>query len=212
METKDAILGRRSVRAFLPDQIDEGVIHAILDQARWAPSWGNAQDWNVYAITGDALATIKAEYLRRAREGDASATDLVMPSRDQWPEKILARMNLPAAGEAFMPPPGPSIWEMYGAPALIVLAIDSALVSEYACFDAGLFAENVCLAAEDVGLSSIIMAVAVRHPDVLRQFIPDAARKRFVIGIAMGLAASEDPGRGMPRQRADLDDIVTWIS
>ena len=110
METKNAILGRRSVRSFLPQPIDEQVLRAVLDQGRWAPSWGNSQAWNVYVIQDGALASVKAEYVRRIREGEESPTDLEMPSRDQWPERMLARMNLTRPGETFRPPPGPSIW------------------------------------------------------------------------------------------------------
>jgi len=212
METKDAILGRHTTRAFLPDAIDDGVIRDILDEARWAPSWGNAQDWSVYVLTGDALARVKAEYVRKIREGDDEPTDFAMPVRDQWPPHMLERMNLTKPGETFRPPPGPSIFEMYGAPVLVVLAVEDGLVPEYACFDAGLLAENICLRAHDVGLSSVIMAVGVRYPSVLRATIPEAAGKRFVVGVALGLAAREDPAKEVVRTRADLDDIVTWVS
>ena len=212
METKDAILGRRTTRAFLPDVIDDGVIRDILDEARWAPSWGNAQDWNVYVLTGDVLARVKAEYLRKIREGEDEPTDFPMPVRDQWPARMLERMNITHTSEGFRPPPGPSIWEMYGAPCLVLLAIDEGLVPEYACFDAGLLAENICLRAHDVGLSSVIMAVAVRYPHVLREMIPEASGKRFVVGIALGLAARENPANEIERRRAGLEDIVTWIS
>ena len=212
METRDAILGRKSTRAFLPDAIDEGVIRGILDDARWAPSWGNSQDCSVYVITGDALEQVKAEYLRRIREGEESPTDFPMPVRDQWPPHMLERMNITKPGETFRPPSGPSIWEMYGAPCLLAIAIDDGLVPEYACFDAGALAENICLAAHDAGLASVIMAVAVRHPDVLRSVIPQAAGKRFVVGIALGLAMRESPATEIERKRTDLDDIVTWVS
>lgn len=211
METKSAILGRRSTRAFLPDAIHENVIRDILETARWAPSWGNAQDWNVYVLTGEPLERVKAEYLRKIREGEDEPTDLTMPARDRWPEHILARMNLTRPGDTFRPPPGPSIFEMYGAPCLLVFAIDDALVPEYACFDAGLLAENVCLAAEDVGLSSVIMAVSVRYPEVLRAVLPATRGKRFVIGVALGLAMRDAPANEIERRRVDLDEIVTWV-
>lgn len=212
METKSAILGRRSVRAFSPEPVDEQTVRAILDQARWAPSWGNAQDWNVYVVTGDALARVKAEYVSMIREGTESPTDLEMPTRQQWPERILARMNLTPPGETFRPPPGPSIWEIYGAPCLVVLAIDGSFVAEYACFDAGLFAENLCLAAHDAGLATVIMAVAVRYPEVLREVLSGTGGKRFVVGVALGHPAHDTPANGPERQRVALDEIVTWVS
>ena len=166
----------------------------------------------MYVITGDALQRVKTEYLRRIREGEESPTDLKMPSRDQWPARMLARMNLTRPGETFRPPPGPSIWEMYGAPCLLAFAIDDGLVPEYACLDAGLLVENICLAAHDAGLATVIMAVSVRYPDVLREVLPGTGGKRFVIGVALGHAAPEAAVNSIERQRADLDDIVTWVN
>ena len=211
METRNAILGRRSIRSFLPQPIGDDVIRNILDQARWAPSWGNSQGWNVYVITGEPLQRVKAEYMRMIREGEASPTDLEMPSRDQWPERVLARMNLTRPGETFRPPPGPSIWEMYGAPCLLAFAIDEGFLPEYACFDTGLLVENVCLAAHDAGLGTVIMAMGVRYPDVLREIVPGSGAKRFVIGVAIGYPTKDAPVNSIARERADVDEIVTWV-
>lgn len=211
MDITAAILGRRSIRAFSPEPVDEQVVSSVLDDARWAPSWGNAQDWNVWAVTGDALERIKTAYTRRIQEGGPSITDLEMPTREQWPERMLARMNLTRPGETFRPPPGPSIWEMYGAPCLLLFAIDDGLVPEYACFDAGLLVENVCLAAHAAGLGTVIMAMAVRYPEILRDVVPGTEGKRFVVGVALGHPAPGSPGNEQVRQRAGLDDLVAWV-
>jgi nitroreductase len=211
METRSALLGRRSIRSFLPQPIGDDVIRDILDQARWAPSWGNSQAWNVYVLTGEPLQKVKDEYMRKMREGEEQPTDLEMPSRDKWPPNILARMNLTRPGETWSPPPGPSIWEMYGAPCLLVFAIDDGLVENYACFDAGLLAENVCLAAYDAGLGTIVMAMGVRYPEVLHEFLPGSSAKRFVVGVALGHPTKDAPVNDIPRERADIDEIVTWV-
>ena len=211
METSDAMRGRRSIRAFLPDVPPVETVRAILDEARWAPSWGNSQAWNVYVISGDALSRVTAAMLQKSREGAVSAPDLEMPARDQWPKRVSARMNLTRPGETWTPPPGPGIWEMYGAPYLLVFAIDDGLVPAYACLDTGLLVENVCLAAHDRGLATVIMAMAVRHPAVLREALPGTERQRFVVGVALGFPDPDAPQNGAERARADLDEIVTWV-
>lgn len=211
METSESIRGRRTVRAFLPDAPPREVVQDILDEARWAPSWGNAQDWNVYVLTGTALDMVKAAYVERSREGVESPSDLEMPTRRQWPAHILSRMNLTRPGETWTPPPGPTIWEMYGAPYLLLLAFDEALIANYACFDAGLLVENVCLAAHDRGLGTVIMAVSVRYPDVLRQVLPDIEGKKLIIGVALGYPDPSAPQNSAERDRTDLGEIVTWV-
>jgi nitroreductase len=211
METSEAMRGRRSVRTFLPQAPPEKTVRDILDAARWAPSWGNSQAWNVWVVTGSALERVKAGFLQKSREGAVSASDLEMPARNQWPKRILARMNLTRPGATWTPPPGPSIWEIYGAPYLLVFAIDDGLVPTYACLDTGLLIENVCLAAHDRGLATVIMAMAVRHPDVLREVLPNVGGKRFVVGVALGFPDPDALQNALVRTRADLDDIVTWV-
>ncbi|TIT40775.1 MAG: nitroreductase, partial [Mesorhizobium sp.] len=48
----DAIMSRRSVRAFLPDMIDDETIRDILTVAARAPSGTNMQPWRVYVTKG----------------------------------------------------------------------------------------------------------------------------------------------------------------
>ena len=48
----EAIASRRSVRAFLPDPVDEQTIREILTVASRAPSGTNMQPWKVYVVAG----------------------------------------------------------------------------------------------------------------------------------------------------------------
>ena len=48
----EAIASRRSVRAFLPDHVDEQTIREILTVASRAPSGTNMQPWKVYVVAG----------------------------------------------------------------------------------------------------------------------------------------------------------------
>jgi nitroreductase len=45
MDVFEAILSRRSVRKFKPDDVSYETIMEILEAARWAPSSGNLQNW-----------------------------------------------------------------------------------------------------------------------------------------------------------------------
>src|SRR5918994_1708282 len=54
----EAIVSRRSVRAFLPEQIDDVTIRDILDVAARAPSGTNMQPWRVYVTKGEGKQRI----------------------------------------------------------------------------------------------------------------------------------------------------------
>ncbi len=45
-----AIQERRSVFRFKPDEVDQQKIDAIVEAARWAPSYVNSQPWNIIVV------------------------------------------------------------------------------------------------------------------------------------------------------------------
>ena len=217
MQVTHAIRERRSVRAFTAQPVSPQMVRQIIDVARWAPSWANTQAWNIFVLTGEPLEVLKTELLRKVEAGQPSATDLPMPPRE-WPEYLRQRMAVlsltsEVADERtpVLSPVGPSGWELYGAPCLLLFAIDEQLEPRYACFDAGLLVQSVCLAAEDRGLATCVMAMAVRFPDVLHELIPEARGMRFVVGLALGQADHTAAVNRSERKRVEVDEIVRWI-
>ncbi|MEE8373764.1 MAG: nitroreductase family protein, partial [Dehalococcoidia bacterium] len=45
MDVFQAIRERRSVRKYKPDPVSDEAVTAVLEAARWAPSWSNTQCW-----------------------------------------------------------------------------------------------------------------------------------------------------------------------
>ena len=211
MQVSHAIRERRSVRAFLSDPVDTEAVIQIIELAKWAPSWANMQDWDVYVVTGEPLERIKTGLALRAESGTQAAPDLPMPGAER-PDYLSARMNVlrpfPEAAETRS---GAGISDLYGAPCLVLLAVDSALPPTYACFDAGLFTQTFCLAAEDRGFATCIMAMPVRYPEMLRAEIPQAAVKRFVVGIAFGLSDPVAIANRTERTRVEFDEIASVV-
>jgi nitroreductase len=213
METSRAIRERRSIRAFLPDAVPDETVNEILDEARWAPSWANAQGWDVFALRGGPLADYKAMLTERMRAEAEPVTDIRMPLRGEWPEHIRERMTYrrPAPGADPQPPRRPGLAEVYGAPCLLLFAVHEQLAVEYACFDTGLLVQNVCLAAEDRGLGTCIMAMAMRYADAAHEIVPQAEGRRFVIAVALGRPDDDSELNHVERERVPLGEILTFV-
>jgi nitroreductase len=221
MNVDEAIRGRRSIRRFLPEPVPEAMVWEIIEEARWAPSWANTQSWSIYVLSGEPLERFKSASAQMAESGAASTPDLVMPS-GQWPDRMAARTKLLFERRApFTPPPAgagaskqgtpPALPQLFGAPCFLVLAFDESLASDYACFDAGLLAQTICLAAYERELGTCIMAMSVRYPQLLRKELPELENERVVIGIALGYQDREAPINGFQRERAEVDELVTWV-
>ena len=103
------------------------------------------------------------------------------------------------------------MFSLFGAPCLIVSCIHSTLSREYAMLDIGLINQTICLLAHDRGLGTIMLAAAARYPHLLRSLLPIPADRTIVIGTAIGYPDGDAPVNNFERQRAPLDDLVTWV-
>ena len=59
MRVEQALRNRKSCRAFLDRPVDAEIIRSIIAGAARAPSNGNLQPWQIYVLTGNALASLK---------------------------------------------------------------------------------------------------------------------------------------------------------
>jgi nitroreductase len=223
-DTSTAIRDRRSIRRYLPTPVPADVVNEILAEARWAPSAGNTQSTDVFVVTGEALERVMAT-LREQAESEAPPAPDIAPA--SWPEPIRARMTtLFQARVAFVaaeeekrgvkpadPPVPPTVVMagLYGAPVLLLLAMDKAVTTPYGCFDAGLFAQTIALAAHNRGLGTCIMTSTVRSADALHRVLPEAEGKAFIAAIPLGYPDLDAPINRFPRQRVAPEDFVTRV-
>lgn len=76
MDLFTAIFTRKSIRSFLPDDVEDSKLRRILEAARAAPSWGNKQPWYFIVVKDEGLRLGLSETLHerdQCREGIATA-------------------------------------------------------------------------------------------------------------------------------------------
>ncbi len=221
MDVLTAVRQRRSIRKFKPDPVPEGIIREILDAARWSPSWGNTQSWQLHVVTGNTLDVFKRESRKRISGG-------VMPSpeiqpTEVWPEtlkkryngigkSVLAALSITRDNHAARMDYTAEMFGLFAAPALLVWTTSKDLVLPYAALDAGLILQTVCLLAHSRGLGTCIMAVAVSYPELLRSLLPIPKDHIILIGAALGYPEESAPVNRFERERAGLDDLTVWTS
>ncbi len=221
MDIAEVVRERRSIRKFKPDPVPEGLLREILAAARWSPSWGNTQPWELYVLSGEPLDRFKTANCARLDEGSAAAPDIRMP--EQWTEPLKKRYGavgkgvLAALGIARDDTKGRTeqtrtMFRLFDAPCLIAACIDKRSSSlEYAMLDVGLITQTICLLAHDRGLGTCIMACAVFYPSALRAVLPDTEDKLLAVGIAVGYPERDAPINGFARERAPLEETVVWV-
>ena len=173
MELQEAIRGRRSIRHFLPKPVSKKIIEDLIADTLWAPSWGNTQPWEIVAVTGEPLEKFKKQNREALITGNVSHPDIPMP--EAWPDAYkmryrelgksvlaslaIAREDKEARLQHFV-----RMFELFDAPAIILVTIDKELLVEYAMLDVGILLHGFCLLAHERGLGTCIMAAIVSYP------------------------------------------------
>ena len=220
-DLESTIRGRRSTRKFRTDKVAEETIRDLLDQARWAPSWGNTQPWQVIVVSGEVLDKFKKANQKRLLEGVMPDPDIKMPQ--VWPDELKKRymgiassmfsaLNIAREDKQARFQFTVDLFGLFDAPCLILFCIDRNLSVEYACLDIGLFLQTFCLAAHGRGLGTCIMAASISYPEIIRELVPGTEDKLFVVGVALGYPDVASPINEFDRGRADVNQFVMWVN
>lgn len=127
MEVLDAIKTRRSIRRYKSTPVDEKTLDAILDAARWAPSWANTQCWRFVVVRDDDIKARLADTLSDRNPATESVRNA--------PLVIVACAELEKAGMYRREP--------------------STDKGDWFMFDVALAMQNLVLAAHALGLGTV---------------------------------------------------------
>ena len=170
------ILGRRSIRRYQEKEIPDEILTRLLEAARWAPSWANAQPWEIVVVKDRAIK-----------------------------EKI----------QETVPSKNPSSLAIVNAPVLLVVCGQlkksgfyndqyPTKFGDWFMYDLGLATENLCLAAHDSGLGTVI--VGLFDHDRAGEAINLPVDHEVLVLIPLGYPDHEPK----PRQRREIDDFIHY--
>jgi nitroreductase len=138
MDVREAIYGRRAVREFTTEPVEEAVLRLLVDAAIQAPSAVNRQPW-LFTIVEDSSLLARVS-------NEAKAYMLRTSPAALAPHHFLDILN------------DPKFDIFYGAPVLVVI---SAAAGPWAVEDCSLAAENLKLAAHAAGLGTCWIGFAL---------------------------------------------------
>ena len=61
MSVSEAVVARKSIRAFLDTPVPDELLKEVLTKAARAPSGGNVQPWRIYVLNDNDLETSKLQ-------------------------------------------------------------------------------------------------------------------------------------------------------
>jgi nitroreductase len=219
MELKETIRNRRTIRHFLPDPVPEETIKELIKDACWAPSWKNAQPWEMVVATGEILERFRNENRQALLAGKTSFPDIPIPKELPHPfkdryidldkgvyEALSIEHDTKGRVQYYA-----HMYGLFDAPALIVLLLDKRLAIEYAMLDVGIFVQTFCLLAHERLLGTAILSALVHCPQIVHRVFSIPDTKLLVVGIALGWPDVDDPVNRFERKRGSINEFVRWF-
>ncbi|HEX8468459.1 MAG TPA: nitroreductase [Allosphingosinicella sp.] len=208
----EAVLGRRSVRAFLPRSVDRASLEALLALAARAPSGGNLQPWWVDVLSGEPLARLKAE---AAASTPAEMELTVYPSplpepyrtrRHRSGEALYEAIGIPREDRPARLAQFARNFEAFGAPVLLLFSIER-IFDRPQWAHLGMFMQTLMLLAHERGLATCPQEAWAAVHDVVARHIELPAERIVYCGVALGYA---DPDAAINALRTEREPVEAF--
>jgi len=215
IDTLAALLEQRySCRAFRPDPVPDAVLEQIVTAAGRAPSWCNAQPWQVTLTKGTETARFR-EVLQNAVTSGQARPDLPWPTgysgahaarRRACGYQLYEAMGIAREDRAARTAQSLRNFAFFDAPHVAIIH-SGAELGPYGAMDCGGFVTAFMLAATALGVGTIAQAsVAAYAPEIRAHF--DLADDRLILcAISLGYEDTDAPANGFRTARAPLTDI-----
>ena len=221
MEVDEAITGRRSVRAFLPDPVPRATIEHILRIAARAPSGTNIQPWKVWVATGAVRRRLSIA-LHHARDTEPEAhVQEYKYYPVQWREPYLGRrrkigwdlyglLGIARGEKDKMYRQHGRNFDFFDAPVGLIFTIDRDLeIGSW--LDFGMFLQNVMVAARGRDLDTCPQAAFAPYHKVFRQELGIPEDQIVICGMSLGREDKAAIENQLTTERMDLDDFVRFV-
>jgi nitroreductase len=179
----EAISNRRSVRGYAPEQITFEQRDALIRAAQQSPSATDRQPWHFSVCQNRALLV----------EIHEAARDHALKEPGSYAAALSGR-------------PGYDVF--FGAPTVFFISLDKD-APNIQFVDAGIAAENLCLAAMGLGLGSVILglpreAFFSEKAEAFRKALDFPPNYDFAIAVAVGKGTVTKPAHAFKPDRVSI--------
>lgn len=180
----ETLLKRRSIRAYLPQQIAGEDLHLILEAGKFAPSAMNAQTWHFTVVQNESVLQKISEANRK----------VILESGN---ERMMERAKQP------------NFSSFHNAPCVIII---SGLETRFSPTDCAIAGQNMVIAAESLGIGSCWVAsfsIAFDTParDELLQALSIPEGYKPLFALTFGYPQGEPP-MAAPRKENCVNFVI----
>ena len=213
MSVSEAIKERTSIRAYLDKTVSKELILNILNEAKYAPSGGNLQPWNVYVLHGETLK-IFLNIIQLSQPG--------IPEYNVYPPKLKLKYHKRRKQVAIDMYKSLNIkykdkmkryewfkknWKFFDAPVGLLFTIDTQMEPpQYS--DLGMYLQNIMLLCKQYGLDTCAQEAWAVWSSLVHKVLNIPKHELLFCGMAVGYADKTANVNQFSTQRENLDNFV----
>ena len=221
LSVDEALLTRRSVRAFLPTPVPRATVEELLTLVSRSPSGSNIQPWKVRVVAGETRVRLSRAIL--------NALDRDGPDKHQrewnyypvnWREPYLARrrkigwdlyglLGISKGDFEATERQRRRNYEFFGAPIGLIFTLDEDLeIGSW--LDLGIFIGGMAIAARGRGLDTCPQAAFADFHTVIRAELHIPPNEIVICGMALGYADPDAVENRLATERAPAGEFATF--
>lgn len=217
MNVREAVLSRRSVRAFSSEAISLDTITAILETARWAPSGCNFQPWEATVLTGAPLKALQ-DVLLQSKFDEPLEYDFSAPGQVEKYQDRLRRVGAAMYGAMGITRDDDETRAnfakancvSFGAPVLLLCHFPK-LMKEPQWSDVGMWLQTIMLLLRGEGLDSCPQEYMGLYGRTIKQHLGVSEDTLLFCGLAIGKRDPSSPVNVFERERVPLGEQITFL-
>jgi nitroreductase len=220
LSAREAVVGRRSVRGFLPTPVPTAIIRSILADAARAPSGTNSQPWFVHVVTGAARDRVSKTVLEAAHAGARSEEYPYFPDEPGEPyvhrrRKVgfdlyalygIDRKDMDARKAAIL-----ENFEFFGAPVGLFFSMERKM--RYGSWlDLGMFMQNVMIVARYYGLETCPQQAWGNYGDTMHTVLGLSDDRVMISGMSLGYEDTSVVANTLVTEREGVDGFAVFLT
>ena len=220
MDIKDAILGRKSIRAFTDEPVPMETLREILEIAQRSPSGTNTQPWHTYVCTGAVKQAITDDVLAMANAGQATPYEDHQYYPGKWKDehrdrrrgigwKLYGVLGIEKGDREAATRQALKNYAFFGAPVGLFVTVDSYLMRG-SWADAGMYLQTIMLAARAFGLETCPQAAWITFQEPVFRHLGIPEDQVLVSGMSLGSADPDAIENTIVSDREPMDDVVRF--
>lgn len=220
MNVSDALLSRKSTRAFTDKAVSLETLRKILDVARHAPSGVNTQPWQVAVVTGDKKRSLCEQMEAQFRNNVKGAMDYsyypeewVDPYRGRRKScglQMYSTLEIGRDDKQRQLDQWAANYRAFDAPVVLFFFLDPVL-SAGSYLDYGMFLQSIMLATVEEGLATCPQAALGEYPEIVKEELDYPLDSVLIGGMAVGYEDEKALVNSYRTDRLAVDEFTRFF-